>query len=162
MPRQAGSCRLSQTLGPLRMTRAEFIAALALVVSALSFGVSVFSSWRDRARLVTSSRFIAWWDDNDAHVNVFVVNTGRRPLILRMWVGAESKDNWVGTYLGTEKSGLRLGEHERHEFKLKKQDLLEFTPDGDVSIQDLWFEDTLGRRHLVKGARENLAKLRAS
>lgn len=144
------------------MSRAEIISVLALLISAASLGTSIFSSLRDRARLVTSSQFQPAWDEDSAHVAVSVVNAGRRPVILRMWVGAESKDNWVGTYLGEEKVGLRLGEHERHEFKLEKHNLLEITPDGDVSIQDLWFEDTLGRRHIVVGAKENLAKLRAA
>ena len=82
-------------------------------------------------------------------------------MVLRMWVGAGSIEIWVGTYVGDERSGLRLGEHTIYGFKLKKQDLPEFAPDGDVSIHDLWFDDTLGRRHLVQGARENLAQLRS-
>jgi len=57
---------------------------------------------------------------------------------------------------------MRLGEHERHEFKLEKHDLLVATPDYDVLIEDLWFEDTLGRRHIVAGAKANLAKLLAT
>jgi len=76
-----------------------------------------------------------------------------------MWVGAESKENWVGRYLGEGGIGLRLAEHEKHEFKLEKDDLFEVTPDGDVLIGDLWFEDTLGRRHLVKNAKRNLQQL---
>lgn len=144
------------------MTRAEIISVLALVVSIASFCSSVLLGLRDRGRLVTASKFLPHWEGNPAHVLVSVVNAGRRPVILRMWAGAASKKDWVGTCLGEQGSGMRLGEHERHEFKLEKHDLLVATPDYDVLIEDLWFEDTLGRRHIVAGAKANLAKLLAT
>ena len=31
------------------------------------------------------------------------------------------------------------------------------SPDGEIAV-DFWFEDTLGRRYIVKNAKENLKK----
>ena len=79
-----------------------------------------------------------------------------------MWAGAETKEKWVGTYIGESKVGLRLGEHEHYEMKLEKGDLFCHTPDEVVEVHNLWFEDSLGRKHMVKDATRNLAKLWAT
>ena len=83
-------------------------------------------------------------------------------MILRMWAGANKDGNYVGTFLGKGKAGLRLAEHERHDFTIFKEDLIGITPENDVHFDDLWFEDTLGRRHFVKNAKANIQSLRAS
>lgn len=144
------------------MTWAEIISVVALLVSIASLCSSFFFGLRDRARLVTGSRYLPLWEENPAHVCVSIVNAGRRPVILRMWVGAESTEKWEGHFLGEGTAGLRLGEHERYEFKLEQHDLHAVTPDEDFQIEDLWFEDTLGRQHTVRDVRANLAKLRAT
>ena len=144
------------------MNRAEIISAIALFVSILSLLASVLFNLRDRAHVIATCRFMPWWEENSAHVSVTVVNAGRRPIILRMWAGAESKEKWVGTSLGERGTGLRLAEHETYEFSIQKHELIAVTPDEDVSIQDLWFEDTLGRRHPVKDAKANLARLKVA
>ena len=144
------------------MTTSDSIALLALVVALVSLVLTAFFNFRDRANLIAKSEFLPHWNDSPAHVRVTIVNSGRRSMILRLWAGADAKGEFVGTFMGTDGRGHRLGEYERHEFKLEKHELLSPTPDLDVEIQDIWFEDTLGSRYTVKGAKENLAKLWAS
>jgi hypothetical protein len=48
-------------------------------------------------------------------------------------VGAVDKNGeWIGTYLGKDESGLRLGEHERFDHNLERGDLFEQTPDDVI------------------------------
>lgn len=141
------------------MTNAEIISTVALVISCLSFGLATYVGLRDRARLKTLSCFYPAWNENLPRVSVSIVNAGRRPVILRMWAGADKSGKWVGTYLGEEKVGLRLAEHERFDLILRREDLFSMTPDDDLVLNDMWFEDSLGRRHKVKNAKRNFEKL---
>ena len=107
------------------------------------------SSPRDRANIKTSSKFYPASEFSGASFDFTVINAGRRPIILRMRGGVDKDGDWVGTYLGKDQAGLRLGEHER----------FEPTPYNVVTLVDLWVEDTLGRRYTIKDAKKNLASL---
>ena len=142
------------------MARAEIIAVIALVVSIISLGSSIYFNYRDRAHLKTTSRFHAGHPEyGPPHISVTIMNAGRRPIILRMWAGSDKEGHWVGSFLGEGKSGLRLGENERHDLSLEKNDLVAATPTDDVLFEDLWVEDSLGRRHPIKDAKANVKKL---
>lgn len=141
------------------MTRAEIISIAALLISLGSLGFSVFFNLRDRANLKATSRFSPASESGPACVYFTVVNAGRRPIILRMWGGTSCQGQSVGTFFGKEQSGLRLGEHERFDHSMEKQDLHEQTPEDEIIYADLWVEDTLGRRYSVKDAKNNLALL---
>ena len=129
------------------------ISALALIVSSLNY-------FRDRAWLKATCKFVQPPDENP-YVYVRIVNKGRRPIILRMWGGSDGTE-WSGSFFGNEKEGLRLAEHEMHEFTIDREGLYNPTPEADIVYSDLWLEDTLGRRHKIKGAKGNVARLRAS
>jgi hypothetical protein len=75
-----------------------------------------------------------------------------------MWGGTDGKE-WSGSFFGNEKEGLRLGEHEMHDFSIDREGLFNPTPHVDIVYADLWVEDTLGTRHKIKGAKANVAKL---
>lgn len=135
-------------------------ANIALAISLLSPLIAFSIGFRDRAVLRITSSYVTAWNDGNPYVHVHIVNQGRRPIILRMWAGVEASGvGWVGTFLGDYKAGLRLGEHEIFEFQLRRDDLYAVTPEDDVIFSDLWVEDTLGRRHKVKDAKVNIAKL---
>jgi hypothetical protein len=53
-----------------------------------------------------------------------------------MWGGTGAKGEWVGTSLGEDGSGLRLGEHERFELSLDTNDLVFVDPEDDETIKD--------------------------
>jgi hypothetical protein len=139
------------------VTRPEFISVLALFVSITSLVVSVFFNLRDRARLVIGSKFFAANPEyGPARIEVVIVNSGRRPVVLRMWGGSDANGEWVGEFLGEEHAGLRLSEYERHDIKLYKDGLFASVPHGEVLYRELWVEDSVGRRYNVKDSRRNV------
>lgn len=73
--------------------------------------------------------------------------------------GVNENDDWIGTYLGKEGTGLRLGEPERLDQSMGRRDFVEHAPDGVMALVDLWVEDTLVRRYTIKDAKKNLALL---
>lgn len=142
------------------MTTSDIIASLALVVSVLSAGVTFYFHFRDRPDLILKSKFMSGYDPGAEYVAISIVNAGRRPAILRMWAGEDAAGHWVGSYLGEGKAGLRLGENEHFEFSLPKHELWASTPDSEVEFINIWVEDSLGKRHHVKDAKANIARLR--
>ena len=144
------------------MTASLIVSVVALCVSLTSLGFSAYFGLRDRASLKAACKFTDRWEGSSASISVSIVNAGRRPVVLRTWAGVDKDGNWIGTFFGKDQGGLRLGEHERHDFRLMKDDCYAVTPDEDVVFADLWIEDTLGRRHTVRDATANLAKLHAT
>ena len=84
------------------------------------------------------------------------MNHGRRPVILSMLGSKLSDGTWYGTYL--KDRAVRLGENEAFSKTIEYDDYVDVLIEGDIPT-DLWFEDTLGRRYKVKGAKEHLKKL---
>ena len=142
------------------MQVSETISIGALAVSCISLCVSFYFNFRDRANLKIKSAYCPGWAESEAYVSISVVNAGRRPIVLRMWCGVDAAENWVGTFINQAVNGGRLGEHERLDLKVTKEDLIAITPDSEIVFVDLWIEDTLGRRYPVVNARENIKKLR--
>jgi hypothetical protein len=143
------------------MARAEIIAALALFVSIAAFSLAAFNAVRDRAKLVVKSKAWPGSEYGAAGLRVTIVNAGRRPIVLRMFIAVTGPNSWYGEYLGDQKSGLRLGEREHHEITWHKHDML-CGPEDDELAVDLQVEDSLGNRYPVLGAKENLEALLAS
>ena len=138
-------------------------AIIAICVSLLSFGCSLYFGLRDRAKIVTRSKFYGGVYGDRPSMVFSIVNAGRRPVVIRMWAGQAATDtDWVGTYLGEGKAGLRLGEHDHHEITLHHEDLLGEAPGNEVCFADLWFEDSLVRHYPVKDAKANIALLFAA
>ena len=135
---------------------AEVISVIALVVSIERRLFPLFQLPGSSLPRTTSKFYSG---RSHPYIEVTIVNAGRRPIILRMWGGSDEKGEWVGHFLGEEKRGLRLGEHERHDLSLDKNDLLSETPDGEVLFHDLWVEESLGRRHPIKDAKANVKLL---
>ena len=138
------------------------ISIFALCVSIASFGIAFANFRRDRGHVKAECSFTAGYDGQDPHLRASAVNAGRRPVVLRMWGGTDKAGVWAGSMLRYEEGGHRLGEHERLDFAITAQDVLQFVPEGDdVLYADLWFEDTLGRRHPMNGAKAALRELLA-
>lgn len=137
------------------------ISTIALVVSLASFGVSLYNSLRDRPRLSIESKFYEGSEYNpESRIAVTLINRGRRPVILRMTGGNDDAGNWTADMLESDKGGLRLGEHERHEFRIKKDDTIHVMPDDDViTFKEMWVEDSLGTRHKIPKSSEYIRRL---
>jgi len=140
------------------MVRAEIIATIALIVALCSLGFSIYLGIRDRGKLQAVSKFFPGSEYGSPHIRISIVNAGRRPIVLRMLVAVCDDDYWFGSYLGDHKSGLRLGEHEHHEITWEKDEFLG-GPEDDKIAGDLQVEDSLGRRHAVQDAKENIRRL---
>jgi hypothetical protein len=103
------------------MSYPEIVSTIALVVSLGSLGVAAYNSFRDRPRLKIISAFYEGSEWNPAPgISVNVVNHGRRPVILRLLGGYNSQGQYSGVFLEHDKGGIRLGEHERHDFSLEQ------------------------------------------
>lgn len=135
------------------------ISTIALIVSVGSFGVAAYNAFRDRPRLRVTTKFYEFSEWGPARMDVVVVNMGRRPVILRLLGGHTSSDSYGGTLLESAKGGLRLGEHERHEFRIERDDAILPGPDGPETYERMWIEDSLGDRHPIPQSQEHIPKL---
>lgn len=138
---------------------ASVVSTIALIVSFGSFGVAAYNAFRDRPRLKVTSMFYESSEWGPAQMHVVVVNKGRRPAILRLLGGPTSGGTSGGTLLEHDKGGLRLGEHERHEFRIERDDAVLLGPDGPETYDQMWIEDSLGDRHPIPQSREYIPKL---
>lgn len=140
----------------------DWLSIAAFVFAVLSFATSFYFSIRDRVKIKAFSIFYAphemnpnWW------ITIKVVNHGRRIAVLTMFGGELKEGGWEATYIGEKGLGIRLAEHEFYELSLKKEQTFSVGPEYDSEYIDLWFEDSLGKRHRVKNAKQNLIKLKA-
>jgi hypothetical protein len=145
------------------MTLSEGASLLALGISTVGLFTSIYVARRDAVRLKVTGKFIpAHPIYGQANIVLTIINHGRRPAILMLVGGNTADGNWAGTYLGKEYKGLRLGENERHEETLYKNDLVQQVPEGFFEYTSLWFEDSLGRRHNVRNSETLIKQLRES
>jgi hypothetical protein len=94
-------------------------------------------------------------------IRVSLINMGRRDITVRLYGGTTSDGKWSGSYLGD--NGVKLGEHERHEFYIEKEDVFPFDLyDEDVmELEFMWVEDSVGKRYEIPNSREYIKQLRA-
>lgn len=139
----------------------EVLSTLALVVSLVSFFISARSAFLDQPRLKISACYFEGSEYGAPRIVVTLVNRGRRPVILRSYGGSDANGKmWSGTYFDHDKGGLRLGEHERHDLSLTKEDTMSFNPGGeDLIFETLWIEDSLGVRHKVPSSPDLLRRI---
>lgn len=144
------------------MGASEIISIFALVIAVVSLGISFHFGFRDKAHLKTSAEYYPGHPDYDrARIQVKIVNSGRRPTILTMFGGNLKSGSWCGTHIGEKGEGVRLGEHEKHEVKVYREDLDFIDPEGNESeYTDYWFEDTLGQRFKVRNSEKLIIKLK--
>jgi len=91
-------------------------------------------------------------------LRVEAINVGRRPIILTLFGGYYEDGHWRGTYIGDYKTGVRLGENEKFSEDIDDLHHMIFDHEEGVTVSDFWFEDTLGRRYPVKGAKKHLGQ----
>ena len=124
------------------------ISLVALAISIGSFVLSGYFGFRDKYKVVATSKFYPDHEYGSASVHVKVVNVGRRLVILRLFGGDHSDGGWSGEYLEKVEGGLYLKENEFLEKTLHWDDLHSMGPDYEVAIyKNLWVEDSRGHRH---------------
>jgi hypothetical protein len=139
----------------MTMPVSNYISIAAILIALASFICSLYFGLRDRSRVKASCRLY----NDDRMLTVQAVNHGRRPVVLIIFGGKYDSGQSSGTYLGEKSQGIRLGEHEKYEQELHSSHPMVYRPEHDTWIEDLWFEDTLGRRYRVKDAKRNLKRL---
>lgn len=138
----------------------EVISTIALAIALASLSVSGYVAIRDRPRLKITSRFIPASEYGSARIALTLVNKGRRPVILRLLGGTSQDGKCDAEFLGHEKGGLRLGEHERYEHILEKDDTVTFHSEKEgLFYERLWVEDSLGYQHPVPNSQAHIKKL---
>jgi hypothetical protein len=143
-----------------RSTIALFVSIGSLAVAGAGFVISAINALRDRPRLKISSRLYNDLDGNPYKITVTVVNKGRRPVILTKLGGACRSGGWVWTAFDSKNAGIRLGEHEHHEFEIDKEGVVGFDENGpDEPYDFMWIEDTLGNRRKIPNSQEYIAKM---
>ena len=142
------------------MSRAEVISTLAFIVSLGAFGLSLFTVLRDRAKLVVRSKAWPANEYGDAGLRVTIVNAGRRPIVIRMLLGIPASGKWSGSYFGDQVNGITLAENSHHEVIWRRNDIF-CGEHWEEIAEDMAVEDSLGRRHPVQDAKENLKILLA-
>lgn len=143
------------------MGKAEIISSIALVISIVSLGFSAYFGLRDRGKLKVYSKFYPASEHGPASMVVVLINTGRRPINLRLIGGTDKEGQWSGTFFD-HKNGLTLKEHSRHEINMNQEDLGNFGSEDIIEYEKLWIEDSLGKRHEVKDSKASIAGMRAS
>lgn len=137
----------------------DIIAIVAVAISIASLAASFYAIFLDRPRLKVSSKYFGDSEYGSRRIVVTFVNVGRRPVILRLFGGHDETGDWVGSFLGKEEGGLRLGEHERHEFTIRKEDTVQISPEGDIFFVQMWVEDSLGVRHPIPSSEKHIKLL---
>lgn len=144
------------------MTPAEIISIIALCVSVASFTVSVCVAVRDRARVRAKCTFIGPCHNvtegrrEPASIFVELINKGRRAVIVKGFVRESGNRSMTWARVGPRETGLDLGENGRYTTKIQATDC---DAGNGVFFTDMWFEDSLGNRYPVKGAKRNLKRL---
>lgn len=143
------------------MTTTDIIASLALVVSLVSLVASYRTAQLDSVKLRAWCTFRAVDEYNEhPYITVSIVNEGRRTAILRI-LGGDYAGGASGTYLDGEK-GMRLGESEIYEKHMGFAELSQNGPENEDEFTNLWFKDSLGKKHVVKGSEDAIRKYKAA
>ena len=141
------------------------LSIIAIAISFLSLGVSIFVVVRDRSNL-TAECIVFKHDETDeySHLYIKAVNEGRRPLTLLYLMGLYTENEKSGYLL--ENGGVKLEEGGYREERIGKFDGMMIHTgrygEKDCQLVDLYFEDSAGKQYPVKNAKECLEKLWAS
>lgn len=124
----------------------------ALCISIISLGISFYGTVLDRPRLrFILTHYSAEQTLGFPYALVRVVNNGRRPIVIKGYGGDGSNPGQWGRYdLGDSGVGLRLAEKGFFEQKITPDDLRFDYHDEHFYFENLWFEDSNGKRYVIK------------
>ena len=141
------------------------LSIIAISVSLVSLGVSIFVVRRDRSNLVAEcTAFKHDETDEYSHLCIKAVNKGRRPVILLYLMGVYTEGEKSGYLL--ENDGLKLEEGAYREERIGKFDgMMVHTGrygEKNCQLRDLYLEDSAGRQYPIKDAKKSISQLWAS
>ena len=145
----------------MNLQASDWLSIAALIVSILSLVMSLYVTFLDRVKIRAYSNLYPPHEHNPhAWIEVKAVNHGRRTAILTMFGGDLKGGGWEATRLGEKGLGLRLAENEFYKIDLTPDEVFFAGSENDQEYEDLWFEDSQGRRHRVKHARKHLGQMK--
>ncbi len=134
----------------------NYLSIAAIVISLISLWFSIYFGFRDRGKIRTNCEILIGENTPDVLV-VSAVNMGRRPIVITFF-GIEYEDGEsIANDLGKDGKGIRLGEKEKYEERIKIQYNYLFN-DSDSMIYDFWFEDSMNKQYQVKNAKRNIRR----
>jgi len=149
------------------MKQEQVTLTLAVIGSTLGLYGAIMSTLnyrRDREKLTSQMLYRPAWKDKEdgisfpSRIEVEAVNSGRRIIILR-WLCAAYKGgkwwrrNWKKTSLDT--NGVSLSEKQPFTYDQRELNHMLLDDECNAAI-DMWFEDTLGKKHKIKNAQKCL------
>lgn len=90
------------------------------------------------------------------------VNKGRRPIYLRKVDGDLMKNGWAGSPVETSEFGKKLEEGQCIERTWHIKDVYVEGPDFEDEYKNIWFEDSLGKRHKIPRSEKYLKRLKGT
>lgn len=147
------------------MQFSDYISLIALFISMLSVGYSIWFGLRDRAHIRTKCEFFPANTDEDGPFSppvilIQIANYGRRPVYLEYLYfryGKGGGANYAETLWEGDKYGrYQLDEGDKYEHFFEPDSDTIFTNEDGIRATDIFFRDSLGRDYHVKDARESI------
>ena len=130
-----------------------------------SVGFAIWFGVRDRAHVKAKCEFCPANPDEDGPFSppgilIHIANYGRRPVYLEylyFQYGKGGTANYAETVWEGDKCGRRrLDEGDKYEYFFDPDSDTIFTNEDGIRATSIFFQDSLGHRYNVKGARESL------
>ena len=145
----------------MKLQTSDWLAVVALLLSIVSLGVSLYVTLLDRVKIKAFSTLYKKHELNPhTWIEVKIVNHGRRTAVLTRFGRDIKGGGWEASLLNDKGLGLHLAENEFHKLDLTSDQVFFVGPKNDEEYIDLWFEDSQGRRHRVKNARRHLQEMK--
>ncbi|RZQ19024.1 hypothetical protein D8T36_22315 [Vibrio vulnificus] len=146
----------------------NILSIAAIILSILSLLLSVYVTWKDRGRLKIYAHPVKHPDtDEYSFTSINVVNTGRRVVLMKYFVGEYFDGSTARYCLNSTCEVVVLTEGQDFKYKLGKFDgpmvnMRDENQHEDSEIKNCLFEDTMGKKWKVKGAKSALKTVRMS
>ena len=146
----------------------NILSIAAIFLSVLSLLVSIYVAWKDHGRLKIYAHPIKHPDtDEYSYTSINVVNTGRRVVLMKYFVAVYFDGSIARCCLNSNCEAIVLTEGQDFKYKLGKFDgpmvnICEENQNEDSEIKNCFFEDTMGKKWEVKGAKSALRSVRMS
>lgn len=131
------------------------LSGIAITISVVSLGLSVFVVFRDKGTVSASSRYLPSFQNLSDGIYVHIVNSGRRPVTVRRLVLEIEDGNSYEHKLEKERQPVRLLESEEYEFQLNPQNS-EILKWAESKIVKAVVEDSRGKQFKVEDLAEIL------
>lgn len=146
----------------------NILSIAAIFLSVLSLLVSIYVVWKDHGRLKIYAHPFKHPDtDEYSYTSINVVNTGIRVVLMKYFVAVYFDGSIARSCLNSNCKAIVLTEGQDFKYKLGKFDgpmvnMCDENQNEDSEIKNCLFEDTMGKKWKVKGAKSALRSVQMS